>query len=163
MVDWKMFYKEQMIVLLKNHICPPLKADYKLCVAVIQQESGFDPTIKSSAGAGGLGQFMPGTWASTFQNVKNFAKKWAAVGNKNFEPDLIDDRFNAYTALWCSVYYLECAIPTSLRYYNLPVTEENKLAAYNAGIQRVIDGSWKNITETVNYVKSIQAIKKTVK
>src|ERR1051326_2962940 len=43
-----------------GHLCPELTPS--LLAAQLYQESGFDPTIVSPAGAIGIAQFMPGTW-----------------------------------------------------------------------------------------------------
>ena len=43
-----------------GHMCPELTPS--LLAAQLYQESGFDPTIVSPAGAIGIAQFMPGTW-----------------------------------------------------------------------------------------------------
>lgn len=113
--------------------------DPALVAAVILQESRFDPNAKSSAGAQGLMQFMPGT-------ANTMAKE---LGVKTY------NIFDAET----SVRFGACHIRDLLLKYNGNV--EAALAGYNAGTGNadiwVSKGILGNIPfkETNNYVKKV--------
>jgi murein DD-endopeptidase MepM/ murein hydrolase activator NlpD len=95
-------------------------------MALINQESGWDPKIGSPAGAVGLVQIhLPSHPDVSYQQATNprFALDWGAR-------------------------YLASQYK---RFGNW----RQALAAYNAGPSRAADGSWKNIGETRNYVRSI--------
>lgn len=100
-----------------------------LLSALLQQESGFDPNISSSAGASGIAQFMPGTAAS--RGVDALDPKSAIPG----AAELLAES-KAQFGSW-----------------------EKALAAYNAGPGAVdealgLDGG-SGYPETLNYVKTI--------
>lgn len=102
--------------------------DSKLIKALVQQESGFNPTAKSKVGALGLMQLMPSTAKGLGVTDPLDAKQNIEGGVKYFKSML--DRFHGNTIL--------------------------ALAAYNAGPNAVskYDGV-PPYKETQNYVKSI--------
>ncbi|MDX2085573.1 MAG: lytic transglycosylase domain-containing protein [Candidatus Melainabacteria bacterium] len=100
-----------------------------LVKALIQQESNFDPNAKSSAGAGGLTQFLAGTAQGLGYSAA--------------------DRFDPKKSIEMSVKYLV----ENLRRYN--GDETKALAAYNAGPGNVDNGRWTGFSETRNYVQKI--------
>ncbi|CAM5646679.1 hypothetical protein STENM327S_06138 [Streptomyces tendae] len=92
--------------------------------AQIKQESGFDPEAGPSvAGAKGIAQFMPGTWAT-----------WEVDGNGDGRKDVRDpeDAIPAQGRMMCSLLKKGKAHP---RYNGSPI--ELALAGYNAGWGRV--------------------------
>lgn len=93
--------------------------DWRLVVAQMYQESGFDPTRTSFAGAVGLLQVLPRT-----------AREVGADPARLHDPEV---------AIRAGVRYLAW---TRERFPNLPVGEQIKfaLAAYNAGAGHVRDG-----------------------
>ncbi len=95
-------------------------------LALVNQESGWNPTAGSSAGAVGLTQIhLPSHPDVTYAQATNprFALNWGAK--------YLASQYKAF-GNW-----------------------RQALAAYNAGPGRVKDGSWLQIAETTNYVKSI--------
>lgn len=62
--------------------------------------------------------------------------------------DMFNESANREVATW----YLTKRIPQMLRYYKKPVTVNNILISYNAGIGYVVSGG-KLPKETVNYIK----------
>lgn len=80
-----------------------------ILLALLQQESGFNPNARSSAGAEGIAQFMPGTAQSY-----------------NIDP------FNPQQAIQAAAQYLN-------KYYNQYGNWQQTLAAYNAGPGNVND------------------------
>jgi soluble lytic murein transglycosylase len=119
--------------------------DPALVAAVILQESRFNPNAKSSAGAQGLMQFMPGT-------AKTMAKETGRYPNY--------DIFDAET----SIDFGAAHIRDLLLKYNGDV--DQALAGYNAGtgtvdswvrqniFDRVINSNSKS--ETVTYVRKVK-------
>ena len=122
--------------------CPGLPAE--VLAAQLQQESGFNPTAVSLAGAQGIAQFMPGTWAA-----------WGRDANGNglaspFEPA---DAINAQGRFMCDL--LRRAETSGLT--GSPV--ELALAGYNAGWGAVLRyGGIPPFEETQEYVARITAI-----
>lgn len=68
--------------------------------------------------------------------------------------DLISPKFNTLVAQW----YLTVRIPQMLRAKGKPVTLENILVAYNAGIGRLVKGIMPQ--ETVNYIAKYNKLAK---
>lgn len=118
--------------------------DPALVAAVILQESRFNPESRSSAGAQGLMQFMPGT-------AKTMANELGVKSYNIFDP-ATSIRFGA------------CHIRDLLNKYNGNV--EAALAGYNAGTGNadnwVSRGILDNIPfrETNNYVKKVTNYRK---
>jgi surface antigen/soluble lytic murein transglycosylase-like protein len=116
--------------------------------AQIEQESGWNPQAQSAAGAQGIAQFMPGTWASS---------------GKDGDGDGRADVMNPIDAIWSEGNYM-CGLAGQLKSALdagrvsgdlLDLT----LAAYNAGIGNVYSAHGiPQISETVNYVRSIRTL-----
>jgi soluble lytic murein transglycosylase-like protein len=101
-----------------------------LLAAVAKQESGFNPTVKSHAGAEGLMQFMPGTARQYKVNTMDPAS--SVDGGARFLRALLD-RYDGNIDL--------------------------ALSGYNAGTNAVDKyGGIPPYPETRNYVKSIKAM-----
>ena len=95
-----------------------LKWDWRLLASLIYQESHFDPTIKSWAGAYGLMQIMPAT-------------------GKNFGVDIMASPENNIKAGVLYIKYLQ-------EFFNTRIPDENErlkfiLGAYNAGAGNIVD------------------------
>jgi soluble lytic murein transglycosylase-like protein len=101
--------------------------DVKLDLETIQHiESGGNPRAVSKAGARGLYQIMPVV-------LQEYNKM---TGSSFTTDDLFNPDVNEQIAVW----YLAKRIPKMLKHYKLPVTVENILWAYNAGIGNVVKG-----------------------
>ena len=107
--------------------------DPRLIISQIRQESGGNPDAVSSAGAIGLMQIMPSTGAS----------ECGLTREQLFNPEL---------NVMCGVKYLR-------KLYDRLKDWRLALAAYNAGIGRVISAGYKvpEITETKQYVANIMS------
>jgi hypothetical protein len=101
-----------------------------LILAVAAQESGFNPEAVSSAGAQGLMQFMPGTWA-------RFGR---------------GSPFDPHAAIFAGASYLRYL---ALKLGSWPLA----LAGYNAGGQAVINAGYRipPYSQTQNYVPAVLA------
>ncbi|MGF1427807.1 NlpC/P60 family protein [Kitasatospora sp. LaBMicrA B282] len=120
--------------------CPQLSPP--LLAAQLYQESGFDPSARSGAGALGLAQFLPGTWAE-------YAVDADGDGQKNIW-DPIDAIATAAT-YDCALAHDTADIPGD--------ATANMLAAYNAGEDAVRKyGGVPPYSETQGYVRSIKAL-----
>jgi len=101
-----------------------------LILAVAAQESGFNPNAVSPAGAQGLMQFMPGTWA-------RFGR---------------GSPFDPHAAIFAGAAYLR---HLALKLGSWPLA----LAGYNAGEQAVVNYGYRipPYRQTQNYVPSVLA------
>ncbi|MCQ4084579.1 bifunctional lytic transglycosylase/C40 family peptidase [Streptomyces sp. RB6PN25] len=117
-------------------ISPPLLA------AQLYQESGWNPSAQSSAGAQGIAQFMPGTWAT-------YGLDASGDGTANvWDPA---DAIPSAAAYDCELAKDVSSVPGD--------TTDNMLAAYNAGVYAVIQAHGvPPFGETQNYVKSIRTL-----
>ncbi|HEY2944521.1 MAG TPA: transglycosylase SLT domain-containing protein [Vicinamibacteria bacterium] len=104
--------------------------DPALVAALIWQESAFDPTAVSTAGARGLMQILPPTGRTVSRKLGRAAGKKAAVRKKAPAPNLNDPA----TALALGTHYLRLMLD------RFGGRVEMALAAYNAGPTRV--NSW---------------------
>lgn len=96
-------------------ISPPMLA------AQLYQESGFNPSARSSVGALGIAQFMPDTWAT-----------YGVDGNGDGKKDVWDpaDAIPAAASYDCALAHDTAGVPGD--------RQANLLAAYNAGPYAVI-------------------------
>jgi cell wall-associated NlpC family hydrolase len=119
--------------------CPTLSPG--LLAAQLQQESGFDPAARSSAGAVGIAQFLPATWQT-----------WGVDGNGDGKADPLDPA----DAIVAAARY-DCALAASVAHLGGD-TVRLMLAAYNAGPGAVIAaGGVPPYAETQTYVARILA------
>lgn len=116
-----------------------------IIAAQIDQESNWNPKAGSSAGAQGIAQFMPSTWASA---------------GKDGDGDGKADIWNPHDAIWSQGNYmcgLASQVETAKKSGRLTGdTLQLTLAAYNAGLGNVMKyGGIPPFTETKNYVTRI--------
>lgn len=130
-------YRAMVIAAAKK--CPIIPA--KVLAAQIASESGWDPTAVSPAGAQGIAQFMPATWAQYGIDTH---------GDGVADPFDPQDAIVSAAALNCVNADLVADVPGD------PV--RNTLAAYNAGFNMVVkyDGV-PPFPETQTYVDRILA------
>lgn len=113
--------------------------------AQIDQESGWNPKAGSGAGAQGIAQFMPDTWASA---------------GKDGDGDGKADIWNPHDAIWSQGNYM-CGLASQVESAKKAGrltgdTLQLTLAAYNAGIGAVMKyGTIPPYAETTNYVRRI--------
>lgn len=125
------------------------KVGFPVAVAVKQlyQESRFK-NLTSPAGAYGVAQFMPATWQETFNEMrKNNLFKIYGCDNP------VNDRADYKTAIACYLYHMSVMIPRQLSARGYPVTWENILRGYNAGVGNLIKSQ--KFKETNDYIKII--------
>ncbi|MGK5641362.1 NlpC/P60 family protein [Streptomyces sp. URMC 126] len=116
-----------------------------LLAAQLYTESNWKPDAKSPAGALGLAQFIPETWA-----------RYGVDGSGDGKPDI----WEPADAIASAATY-DCALAKDVKGVGGDATN-NMLAAYNAGPYRVIQaGGVPAITETQGYVKSIRDLEKS--
>lgn len=130
-------------VLKAGQICPEVTPS--IIAAQLDQESHFNPKAASPAGAQGIAQFMPGTWAGA---------------GKDGDGDGKADILNPADAIWSQGNYMCAQVATVKaliaqgRVNGSPI--ELALAAYNAGVGNVLKyGGIPPFKETTAYVKSI--------
>lgn len=132
-------------VMQAGSICPEITPN--LIAAQVNQESGWNPKATSPAGAQGISQFMPGTWAS--------------VG-RDGDGDGRADVWNPTDAILTQGHYM-CGLVDQVKGAIAAKTITGDvvslaLAAYNAGLGAVIAaGGIPAFTETQNYVATILA------
>ena len=112
-----------------NRYAAQFKVDPALVAAVMKCESDGNPTCRSSAGAMGLMQLMPGT-CRDFGVIDPYDPEQNIAGG---------------TAL----------LGRNLRRYHGDMTKA--VAAYNAGPRHADDGSWMQMSETRRYVPAVLA------
>lgn len=122
-----------------------------IIAAQIDQESNWNPKAGSSAGAQGIAQFMPSTWASA---------------GKDGDGDGKADIWNPHDAIWSQGNYmcnLASQVETAKKSGKLAGdTLELTLAAYNAGLGSVLRyGMVPPFEETINYVRRIKELAAT--
>jgi TP901 family phage tail tape measure protein len=107
--------------------------DARLLAALLKQESGFNPSARSGAGAGGIAQFMPGT-----------AAQYGLTPEERFDPEK-------------AIHAAAAHLADLLRMFSGDV--EKALAGYNAGPGAVKKyGGVPPYAETQDYVKKITGI-----
>lgn len=123
--------------------CPQVTAS--LLAAQLYTESNFNPKAKSPAGAIGIAQFMPATWAER---------------GVDGDGDGIKDIRNPADAIAAQATY-DCALAEEVK--GVPGdSTDNMLAAYNAGGGVVIKfGGVPPYPETRNYVRNIRQLAAT--
>jgi len=128
--------------------------DPALVAAVIYEESQFDPSARSGAGAVGLMQLLPDT-------ARGIALH---TGGTRFDPatDLLDPDLNVRYGCWYLRHLRE-------KYAAYPNGDELALAAYNAGqtnVDRWIEGTSRGqpvrirFAETRDYVADVERLQK---
>ncbi|MEV5506188.1 NlpC/P60 family protein [Streptomyces orinoci] len=126
-----------------GNLCPAISPP--LLAAQLYTESNWDPKAQSRAGALGLAQFIPETWA-----------QYGVSASGSGKPDI----WNPADAIASAATY-DCALAKDVKGVPGDATD-NMLAAYNAGAYRVISaGGVPAISETQGYVKSIRSLEKS--
>jgi len=130
------------LVLRAGSVCAAAPAS--VIAAQIEQESGWDPGAVSAAGAQGIAQFLPGTWAG-----------WALPGQSPFDPAAAiaaQGRYDCALAAQMAGWQRQGRLPAGL-----PVTAL-MLAGYNAGPFAVLAaGGAPDNGQTPGYVAAITA------
>lgn len=124
---------------VKKHLID-LGFPVRIGLAQICAESRFIPDAVSPAGALGVAQFMPSTFAEV---KKELEKKGVLVSS----PFIVKDAIISY------VYYMLVVLPRQLKSKGYAITWENLFRAYNAGVGN-LKKSFK-FEETNNYIKNI--------
>lgn len=124
--------------------CPP-DLSAPVIAAQIEAESNWNATASSPAGAQGISQFMPGTWA-----------EWG----KDYSGDDVADVFNPIDAIGSQADYMCSLIDLMKERLGTGVIQGDLLdlvlASYNAGPQTVLNsGGVPDIEETREYVQRI--------
>lgn len=127
----------------------------KLVNAVIQVESnGNSNAHNKKSGAIGLMQITPivlKEWNELYW------KKKIAKQTKIYAPFRIEHMTDMKANIDCGTWYLRDRIPQMLKYYHKPITLDNLLISYNAGISYVIKNK-PLPRETRQYLKKVKAI-----
>lgn len=130
------------LVVAAGSVCAA--APPSIIAAQIEQESGWNPVAVSPAGAEGISQFLPGTWAS-----------WARPGSSPFDPGAAiaaQGRYDCALAAQVQAWQGQGRLPAGL-----PVTVL-MLASYNAGPFAVLAaGGVPQNGQTPRYVATITA------
>ncbi|AEW94947.1 secreted transglycosylase [Streptantibioticus cattleyicolor NRRL 8057 = DSM 46488] len=123
-----------------GNLCPQLSPP--VLAAQLYSESGWDPAARSGAGALGIAQFMPGTWAT-----------YGVDGDGDGKADVWDPA----DAIPSAAAY-DCELAKEVHGISGDTTA-NMLAAYNAGLDPVLraDGV-PHYAETQGYVRNIKAL-----
>ena len=103
-----------------------------------QIESSGNPKAENKlSGARGL-----------YQITEPALKEFNTFNKAKYTPD---DLFNPMVNQTIAKWYMDKRIPEMLTYYKIPITVENQLHAYNAGISHVIRGELPD--ETKQYIE----------
>lgn len=136
----------QGVVLKAGSICPEITPP--LIAAQIEAESGWNPKAGSHAGAQGITQFMPATWASVGKD-----------GDGDGKADILDPQDAIYSQ---GVYMCSLASEVKERISSGKLkgdVAQLALAAYNAGMGAVdAAGGIPQYAETQNYVPKIMGL-----
>ncbi|MFL0028541.1 NlpC/P60 family protein [Streptomyces sp. NBUL23] len=127
-------------VMKAGKLCPDVPA--ALIAAQIEAESNWNPRAVSHAGAQGLSQFIPGTWATYGVDADNDGRR---------------DPFNPADAIMSQANY-DCDLADEVRSYKIKNADIRSLilAAYNAGPNAVRQyGGVPPYAETQQYVARI--------
>ena len=122
-----------------------------IIAAQIEQESNWNPKAGSGAGAQGIAQFMPGTWAAH-----------GLDGDGDGEADI----WNPHDAIWSQGNYM-CDLASQVETAKKSGKRTGDpldltLAAYNAGLGSVLRyGMVPPFEETINYVRRIKELAAT--
>jgi secreted transglycosylase len=136
----------QAAVLRAGSMCPEVPAP--IIAAQIEAESAWDPTAASEAGAQGLTQFMPGTWA-----------QYGIDG----DGDGVADVWSPQDAIASQGAYMCALVGIVKGYLDQGIVSGDAtdlaLAAYNAGPGAVLDqGGIPSFEQTQAYVPKIMAM-----
>ena len=136
----------QGVVLKAGSICPEITPP--LIAAQIEAESGWNPKAGSHAGAQGMAQFMPRTWASVGRD-----------GDGDGKADILNPQDAIYSQ---GVYMCSLASEVKERISSGKLkgdVAQLALAAYNAGMGAVdAAGGIPQYAETQNYVPKIMGL-----
>lgn len=128
-------------------VCPEITPG--LLAAQVEAESNWKPDATSGAGARGIAQFMPSTWASAGMDGDGDGR--ADIGNP------IDQIWSQGNYMCSTVAQVKALKATGALHGD---TVELALAAYNAGLGAVsAAGGMPSYAETRSYVSRIMALK----
>lgn len=120
---------------------------------IAQIESGNNPNAYNpKSGAKGVCQITP----IVLEDFKNYCPHYSDDWRRQLGFDT--DMYNSVTNKLIGDWYINERIPQMLRTYHIPDTIDNRLWAYNAGIERVRKGIMPQ--ETKRYIEKYHSLKR---
>ena len=136
---WDKSWKSNVLWLLWYSVIAVLMLTLFQNVGLCEIDTGIIAQIESSRNPGAIGDH--GKALGMYQIHKAVVEDYNKYRNKTrFKPFSWSEMANPEKGEIVARWYLSQRIPALLRYYGLPVSQDNVLTAWNAGIEKVRKG-----------------------